>query len=99
MLSAAEAQILATSFGWRLLASLWSLPFAIACAFLLSRPFPGKFLLDGLVHLPIILPPVLIGFLLLMLFGRRGPVGALAGTGGRHPSRLHPRKARRWPPR
>jgi molybdate transport system permease protein len=54
---------------------LWSLPLAIACAFLLSRRFPGRFTLDGLVHLPIILPPVLTGFLLLLLFGRQGPIG------------------------
>jgi len=75
MLSAAELEILSTSFHVALLALLWSLPFAIACAFLLARPFRGKFLLDGLVHLPIILPPVLTGFLLLLLFGRNGPIG------------------------
>ena len=75
MLSPAETQILSTSFGVASLALLWSLPPAIACAFLLSRPFRGKFLLDGLVHLPVILPPVLTGFLLLLLFGRNGPVG------------------------
>ncbi|HKY19426.1 MAG TPA: molybdate ABC transporter permease subunit [Rhizomicrobium sp.] len=75
MLSAAEWEILATSFRVALLALVWSLPLAIACAFLLSRRFPGKFTLDGLVHLPIILPPVLTGFLLLLLLGRRGPVG------------------------
>lgn len=76
MLSAVEWEILATSFRVALLALVWSLPLAIACAFLLSRRFPGKFTLDGLVHLPIILPPVLTGFLLLLLLGRRGPVGA-----------------------
>ncbi len=75
-MSAAEMQILATSFSVASMALLWSLPPAIACAFLLSRSFPGKFTLDGLVHLPVILPPVLTGFLLLLLFGRRGPVGA-----------------------
>ncbi|HTC84060.1 MAG TPA: molybdate ABC transporter permease subunit [Rhizomicrobium sp.] len=75
MLSAAEAQILSTSFSVAVLALLWSLPLAIACAFLLARQFRGKFLLDGLVHLPIILPPVLTGFLLLLLFGRNGPIG------------------------
>ena len=58
MLSAAETQILSTSFSVASLALLWSLPFAIGCAFALARQFPGKFLLDGLVHLPIILPPV-----------------------------------------
>ena len=75
MLSAVELEILSTSFHVALLALVWSLPFAIACAFLLSRQFPGKFTLDGLVHLPIILPPVLTGFLLLLLFGRHGPIG------------------------
>ena len=75
MLSAAETQILATSFGVASLALLWSLPPAVAIAFLLARRFRGKFLLDGLVHLPIILPPVLTGFLLLLLFGRNGPIG------------------------
>jgi molybdate transport system permease protein len=76
MLSAAELEILSTSFQVALLALVWSLPAAIACAYLLSRQFRGKFTLDGLVHLPIILPPVLTGFLLLLLFGRHGPVGA-----------------------
>jgi molybdate transport system permease protein len=76
MLSAAELEILITSFHVAFLALIWSLPFAIAIAFLLSRQFPGKFTLDGLVHLPIILPPVLTGFLLLLLFGRQGPIGA-----------------------
>ncbi len=75
MFSAAETEILSTSFNVASLALLWSLPFAIAMAFLLARQFRGRFLLDGLVHLPIILPPVLTGFLLLLLFGRKGPIG------------------------
>jgi molybdate transport system permease protein len=75
MLSAMEAQVLSTSFSVASLALLWSLPLAIVCAFALARQFPGKFFLDGLVHLPIILPPVLTGFLLLLLFGRNGPIG------------------------
>jgi molybdate transport system permease protein len=78
MPSPAEMQILATSFAvaWRAL--VLALPFAIAIAFLLSRPgTPGRILLDGLTHLPVILPPVLVGFLLLIIFGRRGPVGSL----------------------
>ena len=75
MLSAMELEVLGTSFSVAALALLWSLPLAIACAFLLSRRFPGRFTLDGLVHLPIILPPVLTGFLLLLLFGRQGPIG------------------------
>jgi len=75
MLSALELEVLGTSFSVAFFALLWSLPLAIACAFLLSRRFPGRFTLDGLVHLPIILPPVLTGFLLLLLFGRQGPIG------------------------
>jgi len=58
-------------------AMLCSLPFALAVAMLLARGrFWGKALLNGLVHLPLILPPVVTGFLLLLLFGRRGPLGA-----------------------
>ncbi len=77
-MSPAEIEILSTSFAvaWRAL--VFSLPFAIAIAFFLSRPStPGRLILDGITHLPLILPPVLVGFLLLMMFGRRGPVGAL----------------------
>jgi molybdate transport system permease protein len=78
MLPAAELQILATSFGVAVRALVGALPFAIMVAFLLSRPkLPGRILLDGLTHLPVILPPVLVGFLLLIVFGRRGPAGAL----------------------
>jgi molybdate transport system permease protein len=53
-----------------------SLPVAIAVAWLLARMrFPGKILVDGLVHLPLVVPPVVVGFILLVLFGRRGPIG------------------------
>ncbi|MFN4275848.1 MAG: molybdate ABC transporter permease subunit [Ferrovibrio sp.] len=58
-------------------ATLGSLPFGIAIAWLLARrEFPGKALLDAAVHLPLILPPVVTGYLLLLLFGRKGPLGA-----------------------
>ena len=54
-----------------------SLPFAVALAWILSRQnFPGKSLLDAVVHLPLVLPPVVVGYFLLLLFGRRGPIGA-----------------------
>jgi molybdate transport system permease protein len=57
--------------------TLASLPVALFAAYALARwRFPGKTLLDGLVHLPLVLPPVVTGYLLLVLFGRRGPVGA-----------------------
>jgi molybdate transport system permease protein len=54
-----------------------SLPFGLLVAWLLARGrFPGRALLDALVHLPLILPPVVTGYLLLLAFGRRGPIGA-----------------------
>ena len=57
---------------------LCSLPPALAIAVLLARcKFPGKSLFDAVVHLPLVLPPVVIGYCLLLLLGRRGPVGAL----------------------
>lgn len=61
--------------------SLWatcaSLPFGIALAYVLARGrFWGRSLLDGVVHLPLILPPVVTGYALLLLFGRNGPAGA-----------------------
>ncbi len=56
---------------------LISLPIAIAVAWLLARTcFPGHTLLNGLVHLPLVVPPVVIGYLLLLLLGRNGPMGA-----------------------
>ena len=58
-------------------ATLVTLPFGIAVAWLLARrTFPGKALVDALVHLPLVLPPVVTGYALLLLFGRRGPIGA-----------------------
>ncbi|HEV8108887.1 MAG TPA: molybdate ABC transporter permease subunit [Burkholderiales bacterium] len=54
-----------------------SLPVAVALAWVLSRlSFPGKSLLDAVVHLPLVLPPVVVGYFLLLAFGRRGPIGA-----------------------
>ncbi len=55
-----------------------SLPIAIAVAYGLARlEFPGKTLVDAVVHLPLVLPPVVVGFALLVLFGKRGPIGSL----------------------
>jgi molybdate transport system permease protein len=60
-----------------LVATAVSLPFGIAVAFLLARvSFFGKALVDGIVHLPLVLPPVVTGYVLLILFGRKGPLGA-----------------------
>jgi molybdate transport system permease protein len=54
-----------------------SLPLGILTAWILARlQFPGKALLDSLIHLPLVLPPVVIGYLLLVVFGRKGVVGA-----------------------
>jgi molybdate transport system permease protein len=65
-------------------ATIVALPFGIGVAWLLARKdFWGKALLDGLVHLPLVLPPVVTGYLLLLSFGRRGPIGSfLADTFG-----------------
>ena len=58
-------------------ATLVATPLGIALAWLLARRnFWGKSLVDALVHLPLVLPPVVTGYLLLLAFGRRGPVGA-----------------------
>ena len=60
-----------------IVATAVALPFGIAVAWLLARKhFWGKTLLDGVVHLPLVLPPVVTGYLLLISFGRRGPIGA-----------------------
>jgi molybdate transport system permease protein len=73
-----ELHILELSLRVAALSVLASLPVAIVVAFVLARfTFPGKTLFDAVVHLPLVLPPVVVGFALLMLFGRRGPVGAL----------------------
>ncbi|MBP0496461.1 molybdate ABC transporter permease subunit [Roseomonas indoligenes] len=57
---------------------VFGLPPAVLAAWLLARGrFPGRALLDALVHLPLVMPPVVVGWLLLVTFGVRGPVGAL----------------------
>lgn len=59
-----------------LVATVCAMPLAVWVAYLLARKeFAGKQLLNGLVHLPLVLPPVVTGYLLLVLFGRQGPVG------------------------
>ncbi len=65
-------------------ATVVATPFGIALAWLLARrDFWGKSLIDAMVHLPLVLPPVVTGYLLLLTFGRRGLVGAwLADTLG-----------------
>lgn len=76
MLTDSEIQALQLSLVVSLRAVLWSLPLAIWVAWLLTRKrFFGRILLDAMVHLPLVLPPVLTGYLLLLLFGARGVFG------------------------
>jgi molybdate transport system permease protein len=73
-----EWQAVALSLRVSVWATVLSLPPGILVAYALARwRFPGKTLLNGLVHLPLILPPVVTGYLLLLTFGRSGAVGAL----------------------
>jgi molybdate transport system permease protein len=83
-LTAEEWTAVALSLRIALVATLFALPFGVGIAWLLARKeFWGKALLDGVVHLPLVLPPVVTGYLLLMWFGRKGPFGAfLADTFG-----------------
>ena len=76
-LSPQEWIAVALSLRIALVATLVALPFGIAIATLLARKsFWGKSLLDAVVHLPLVLPPVVTGYLLLITFGRKAPVGA-----------------------
>jgi molybdate transport system permease protein len=76
-MTAAEIDAVRLSLSVALRSVLVSLPFAIAVAWLLARYKPrGRLLLDALVHLPLVLPPVVVGYLLLLVFGMRGPVGS-----------------------
>jgi molybdate transport system permease protein len=71
-----ELEILRLSLKVAFWSTLASLPVALALAMLLARgKFPGKTLLDGVVNLPLVLPPVVIGYFLLLAFGRRGLIG------------------------
>jgi molybdate transport system permease protein len=77
-LTADEVQILALSLRVATASVVCSLPFAVLTAFVLARfTFPGKTLVDAIVHLPLVLPPVVVGFALLVLFGKQGPIGSL----------------------
>lgn len=72
-----EWGIVALSLKVSVVAVLLTLPPAYLLAWLLARRrFPGRILLDALVHLPLVLPPVVTGWVLLLLFGRNGPLGA-----------------------
>lgn len=76
-LSAEELVAVRLSLKVAVVATLAALPPGVMIAYVLARwRFRGKVLLDGLVHLPLVLPPVVTGYALLLLFGRRGPLGA-----------------------
>ncbi|MBB6124379.1 molybdate ABC transporter permease subunit [Sphingobium subterraneum] len=76
MLSPEEWEIVRLSLKVSLVAVAGALPVAFALAWVLARGrFPGKLLLDALVHLPLVLPPVVTGWLLLLAFGANGPAG------------------------
>ena len=94
-----EWQAVALSLRVALVATLVSLPLGIFTAYALARwRFPGRELLNGLVHLPLILPPVVTGYLLLLTFGPTRPLGQLSrpASASSSPSAG---PARRWPPR
>jgi len=77
-LGPAEAQAIWLSLKVGLTATLATLPVAYALAYLLARRrFPGRMIVDALVHLPLVLPPVVTGYLLLLAFGRGGPLSFL----------------------
>lgn len=81
ILSAAEWAIVTLSLRIALVATLLSLPFAIWIAWLLARrDFFGKSILNIIVHLPLVLPPVVTGYALLLLFGKQGPLGEVFET-------------------
>ena len=78
MLNPHEWEVLGLSLRVALACVALSLPAAVAVGWLLARrDFRGKILVDGLCHLPLVLPPVVTGYLLLLTFGRRGLLGPL----------------------
>ena len=76
MLNPEESEALRLSLEIASRSVLWSLPLAVLVAWVLTRTrFVGRTLFDAFVHLPLVLPPVAIGYVLLVLFGMRGPLG------------------------
>jgi len=75
-LSSAELEALRLSLAVATRSVAFSLPLAVLAAWILTRArFPGRTLFDAFVHLPLVLPPVAVGYVLLLLFGVRGPIG------------------------
>jgi len=76
-LSPSEGEALHLSLSVAARSIVLSLPVSVLTAWLLTRRrFVGRALLDAFVHLPLVLPPVVVGYLLLVLFGTRGPIGS-----------------------
>lgn len=76
LLSDYEMAALLLSLKVSTIAVIASLPLGIVCAWLLARvEFPGKAIFDSLIHLPLVLPPVVVGYLLLVTMGRKGVIG------------------------
>jgi molybdate transport system permease protein len=77
-LGAHEFGIIGLSLRVALVSMICSLPLAILAAYALARlDFPGKTLVDAIIHLPLVLPPVVVGFALLLLLGKHGPIGSV----------------------
>ncbi|MHA1548320.1 MAG: molybdate ABC transporter permease subunit [Alphaproteobacteria bacterium] len=76
-LTPAEWDAVALSLRVAFIATLIGLPFGILFSVILARcRFPGRAAVDALIHLPLVMPPVVVGYLLLIAFGRQGPLGA-----------------------
>lgn len=83
LLTPEEWSAVALSLQVAVWATLASLPLGVFIAYALARwEFPGRQLLNGLVHLPLILPPVVTGYLLLITFGTQGPIGGFLADFG-----------------
>ena len=83
LFTADELTAIALSLKVASVAALASLPFGIALGWVLARKrFPGKSLLDALVHLPLVLPPVVVGYVLLVNFGSQGTIGKFLASIG-----------------
>jgi molybdate transport system permease protein len=80
-MTAEDAQVVGLTLGTAALSTLLILPFGVALAWVLARgSWPGKSWVETLVALPLVMPPVATGLILLNLLGRRGPLGALLGN-------------------
>ena len=92
-LSPNECEALSLSLSVALRSVLLSLPLAIFLAWILTRRrFIGRTLLDAVVHLPLVLPPVAVGYLLLLLFGTRGIYRRMAAPRLRRGTHIHPQR-------